>query len=224
MSVKETKNISYYNEIANEYDAIMGKERSNEVVRWEVADKFLNTVAPGRVLDFGGGTGGDLGWLTNNYYHVLFCEPSIRMKQLAMMRHNKKIVPGHVEFLSGAAVDFTSWNLNLPFCPPADAVLANFAVINCIEDIALLFKNLALVIRPGGVLIALVLRPKLLHKVRSLAGLGPHTLDIRYKEHAQTVFVHTMGAIRKASRAYFTFSSRKSLRGTVFSLIHLTRK
>lgn len=224
MSVKQTKNISYYNEIANEYDAIMEKERSNELVRREVADKFLNTVAPGRVLDFGGGTGGDLGWLTNNYYDVLFCEPSTRMKQLAIMRHNKNILPGHVEFLSGAAVDFTNWNENLPFYPPADGILANFAVINCIEDIALLFRNLALVIRPGGGLIALVLRPKLWHTVKSLAGLAPDILEIRYKGHEQTVFVHTIGAIRKASRTYFSFSSRKSLRGTVFSLIHLTRK
>lgn len=224
MSVKEIKNISFYNEIANEYDAIMEKERSNEVVRRQVADKFLDTVAPGRVLDFGGGTGGDLGWLTDHCYHVLFCEPSTRMKQVAITRHNNMILPGHVEFLSGIAVDFTSWNTNLPFYPPADAILANFAVINCIEDIALLFRNLALVIRPGGCLIALVLRPKLLHTVRSLAGLSPDTLEIRYKQHAQTVFVHTMGAIRKASRTHFSFSSRKSLRGTVFSLIHLTRK
>jgi len=224
MSVKHIKNISFYNEIANDYDAIMEKERSNEVVRREVADKFMDTVAPGRVLDFGGGTGGDLGWLTDHYYHVLFCEPSTRMRELAIMRHNRKILPGHVEFLSGTAVDFTSWNKNLPFYPAADAVLANFAVINCIEDIALLFRNLALVIRPGGGLIALVLRPKLLHTVRSLAGLAPDTLEIRYKEHAQTVFVHTTGAIRKASRDHFSFSGRKSLHGSVFSLIHLTRK
>jgi SAM-dependent methyltransferase len=224
MSVKQTENIAFYNEIANEYDAIMEKERSNEVVRREVADKFLDTIAPGRVLDFGGGTGGDLGWLTDHYYHVLFCEPSTRMKELAIMRHNRDIRPGHVEFLSGTAVDFTSWSKNLPFYPPADAILANFAVINCIEDIAILFRNLALVIRPSGGLIALVLRPKLLHKVKSMAGLAPDILEIRYKEHALTAFVHTMRAIRKASRAYFSFSSRKSLRGTVFSLIHLTRK
>jgi SAM-dependent methyltransferase len=224
MSVKQIQNISFYNEIANEYDAIMEKERSNAAVRREVADKFLDTVAPGRVLDFGGGTGGDLGWLTDHHYHVLFCEPSTRMKELAIMRHKRKILPGHVEFLSGMAVDFTNWNKDPPFYPAADAILANFAVINCIEDITLLFRNLALVIRPGGSLIALVLRPKLLHTVKSLAGLAPDTMEVRYKEHAQTVFVHTMGAIRKASRAYFSFSSRKSLRGTVFSLIHLTRK
>ena len=218
------KNINFYNEIANDYDAIMDREGSNGVVRKQVADKFLDTVAPGRVLDFGGGTGSDLGWLTDNYYHVLFCEPSARMKELALRRYNRRILPGHVEFLSGAAVDFTNWNEALPFYPLADGILANFAVINCIEDIGLLFRNLARVIRPGGGLIALVLRPKWTHVAGSLAGLEPDTLEIRYKDHEQTVFVHTTRAIRRASRAFFSFRSRKSIRGSVFSLIHLTRK
>ncbi len=224
MSVKHEKNISFYNEIANEYDAIMEKERSNEIVRREVAGKFPDTVTPGRVLDFGGGTGSDLGWLTDHYYHVIFCEPSTRMKQLAIRRHNRKILPGHVEFLSGAAVDFTDWNRNLPFYPPADAILANFAVINCIEDIDLLFRNLSLVLRPGGNLIALVLRPKILHLLRSFVGLAPDTLEVRYKQHEQKVFVHTTRAIRKASRDQFHFSGRQSLPGSVFLLIHLTRR
>lgn len=240
MPIQQVKNISFYNEIAGDYDAIMEKERSNEVVRRAVADKFLATVAPGRVLDFGGGSGADLGWLTDHSYQVIFCEPSTAMKQLAIMRQNGKIPPdqpprvvhrvapglppGHVEFLSGAAVDFTSWNEHMPFSPAADAILANFAVINCIGDIDSLFRSLALVIRPGGALIALVLRPTLSHTVKSWAGLAPITLEVRYKDHTQTVVIHTMGAIRKASRAYFAFTSRKSLGGTVFSLIHLTRK
>jgi SAM-dependent methyltransferase len=224
MPDKELKNIFFYNEIADDYDAIMDDDRSNGIVRREVADKFLNMVTPGRVLDFGGGTGSDLGWLTDHYYHVIFCEPSSRMRQLAIRRHNRKILPGHVEFLSGAAVDFTDWNRNLPFYPPADAILANFAVINCIANIDLLFRNLSLVVRPGGDLIALVLRPKILHNLRSFAGLAPDSLEVRYKQHEQKVYVHTTRAIRKASRAYFNFSGRKSLQGSVFSLIHLTRK
>jgi SAM-dependent methyltransferase len=224
MPDKDLKNISFYNEIADDYDAIMDNDRSNGIVRREVADKFLSMVAPGRVLDFGGGTGSDLGWLTDHYYHVIFCEPSTRMRQLAIRRHNRKILPSHVEFLSGAAVDFTDWNRNLPFYPPADAILANFAVINCIANIDLLFRNLSLVVRPGGSLIALVLRPRILHSLRSLAGLAPGSLEVRYKQYEQKVYVHTTRAIRKASRAYFKFSGRKSLQGSVFSLIHLTRK
>lgn len=218
------KNIFFYDQIAEHYDAIMEEERSNAIVRQEVIDKFLGTVAPGRVLDFGGGTGSDLGWLTDHYFHVIFCEPSVKMNDLAIRRHHRKILPGHVEFLSGAAVDFTAWNRELPFYPPADAILANFAVINCIADIDLLFRSLSLVIRPGGSLIALLLRPKRMHTFRSLAGLAPDTLEVRYKGHAQTVYVHTPRALRRASADYFTFTGWRSLRGSVFSILHLTRR
>jgi SAM-dependent methyltransferase len=224
MQAKHMKNSSFYNEIAEEYDALMDKEGSNGVVRRKVADKFLGTVASGRVLDFGGGTGSDLEWLTKHPYQVIFCEPSAGMKEQALFRYQNGIRPGLVDFLSGAQSDFTEWHKNLPFHPAADAVLANFAVVNCISDIGLLFRNLALVLKPGGSLIALVLRPKWLHTLRSFAGLTPDTLEVRYKEHSQTVYVHTAKAIQKASAPYYTFSSRTSLPGSVFSLIHLTRK
>jgi SAM-dependent methyltransferase len=224
MSENQMENIPFYNEIADNYDAIMDKEHSNGIVRRKVADKFLDRVAPGRVLDFGGGTGDDLGWLTDHGYQVIFCEPSTGMKELALSRYNSRIVSGHVEFLSGMAVDFTDWQKNLPFQPPVDAILANFAVINCIPDIGLLFRNLALVLKPGGSLVALVLRPKFLPTLRSFAGLAPNTQEVRYKDHRQTVYLHTIRAIRKASAAYFSFSSRESLQGSVFSLLHLTRK
>jgi SAM-dependent methyltransferase len=224
MSSKHPDNISFYNEIAGDYDAIMDKEQSNQVVRRKVAGKFLDTVAPGRVLDFGGGTGDDLGWLTDHDYQVVFCEPSAGMKELAIRRTRENPRHDRIDFLSDRSVDFADWHRNLPFSPAVDAILANFAVINCIADIDLLFKNLALVLRPGGSLIALVLRPKRREVLRSFAGLRPATLQVQFKEQRQTVYVHTSKSIRKASAAYFHFAGREPLYGSVFSLIHLTRK
>ena len=40
--------------------------------------------------------------------------------------------------------DFRNWNAGFPFDQKVNAVLANFAVINCIPDIELLFEKLAL--------------------------------------------------------------------------------
>ena len=57
------QNISYYNEIAADYDAILQKDVNNTAVRLKLAAKFTTLVKSGRVLDFGGGTGQDLGWL-----------------------------------------------------------------------------------------------------------------------------------------------------------------
>jgi SAM-dependent methyltransferase len=232
------ENISFYNEIAGNYDAMMEREGSNDDVRRRVAEKFRKEVpVSSRVLDFGGGTGGDLAWLIHDGYHVLFCEPSEAMKEQAINRFQNLVdggvaeslvedpVHGKVEeFLDGMAVDFTSWRENLPFAATVDAILANFAVLNNISDIELLFRNLALVLKSGGSLVALVLRPKLRHELRSWAGLPPDTREIRYNERLQSVHIHSQRAIRKASAANFHFCGKQSLAESGFLLIHLTRK
>jgi ubiquinone/menaquinone biosynthesis C-methylase UbiE len=224
MPEKDLKNISYYDKIAGDYDSLMQGEHANTVVRKKVADKLLSAVPAGaRVLDFGGGTGADLEWLTDHHYRVVFCEPSTGMRERAIRRQQEKNAPGQIDFLSDEAADFTKWSEELPFTSPVDAILANFAVINCIRDIDLLFDSLARVLKPGGHLFALLLRPKMRHQLRFLAGLGTDTLDIRYEDHQQTVYIHTTRAIRHAAKPFFIFSGRELLRGSVFSLIHLTR-
>jgi ubiquinone/menaquinone biosynthesis C-methylase UbiE len=224
MPENEVKNIAYYDEIAGDYDALMDNAHSNAIVRKKVSDKFLSKIAPGsRVLDFGGGTGADLGWLTD-HYPVIFCEPSTGMKEQAILRQRGKPAHGRVDFLSATMTDFTAWPDHPPFTPQVDAILANFAVINCIRDIDRLFRSLAAVLRPGGQLIALLLRPKMRHELRSFAGLKTETLDIAYKDRRQTVYIHSAKAIRAAAAPQFYFSSRESLHGSVFSLIHLIRK
>jgi SAM-dependent methyltransferase len=225
MPEKDLKNISYYDEIAGSYDAIMEDAHSNKIVRKRVFDKFTKEVGSGaRVLDFGGGTGADLEWLTGNHYTVIFCEPSTAMREQAMRRVRDKGTSVQIDFLSDAAVDFTGWPDHLPLSSPVDAILANFAVINCIRDIGLLFRSLAGVLRPGGTLMALVLRPALRHELRSLAGFATDTQEVRYKDHRQTVYMHSEKAIRRAVGPFFRISSRESLRDSEFLLIHLIRK
>jgi SAM-dependent methyltransferase len=225
MPERDVKNISYYDEIAGSYDAIMNDAHSNKIIRRRVSEKFEKEVEPGaRVLDFGGGTGADLEWLTARPYSVIFCEPSEAMREKAMDRQQDKPAGGRVQFLSGAAVDFTLWPDHSPVSSPVDAVLANFAVINCIRDIGMLFRSLGLVLRPGGGLIALLLRPGLRRELRSLAGFKTDTLEVGFKDQRATVYLHSVKEIQAAASPFFTISSRESLRGSQFLLINLTRK
>jgi SAM-dependent methyltransferase len=223
MQAAHTQNISYYNEIADSYDAILDKELSNESIRRRVGDRFREAVPMGTVLDFGGGTGRDLEWLMVHGYQVIFCEPSAGMREQAI-RQERKSPRGRVRFLSGKETDFTRWQKDLPLFLPVDGILANFAVINCIPDIGLLFNNLAGVLKPGGHFIALILRPKWTQVLRTLVSRTPVTLRVRYKQHQQTVFIHTRKSINEAAAPYFNFSRYRSLQGSVFSLIELTRK
>ncbi len=223
------KNIAFYNEIADQYDIILDQDNSNEIVRERVKEKFLGTVAGGLVLDFGGGTGRDLDWLIKKY-QVVFCEPSEGMRQKAIDRYSDEPLNKNLTFLKKDQVDFATWASQVPFSPKADAILSDFAVINCIAGIDLLFENLAYVLKPGGDLVALVLshdykkkwRWKLREFLRSVVSGRPVIKNIQYKQHRQTVYFHSRDQIKKASAAYFEMRSTEAV--FEFSLIHLVRK
>src|SRR5260370_23234027 len=100
-----------------------------------------------------------------------------------------------------------------------DAILSDFAVINCIANIDLLFKNLAQILKPGGHLVALMLnheykktwRWKFREFIRSIVSRKPVIKNIQYKEHQQTVYYYSPSHIKKASAGYFDTLSMEPL-------------
>ncbi len=231
-SVIYRQNISYYDEIADDYDAMLQRDASNKITREKVAEKFTLLVKNGAVLDFGGGTGSDLGWLSAGNYDILFCEPSAGMRGKAILYNKATLHNNHIVFQEDGQADFTSWHHQLPFSQKVDGILSNFAVFNCIPDIGLLFKNLSLVIKPGGHLLALVLDSRIAKVLRwrpksvflSFLNGKPMSTVIDYKNHRQKVFIYTAREIKRASQPYFDFCSGETLQGSDFSMIHLTRK
>ena len=226
----ENENISFYNEIASDYDAILDTEETNDSVRSKVKEKFSGLVESGTVLDFGGGTGRDLEWLVNNQYQVIFCEPSEGMRKKAIDQYKNNALINNITFLENDKVDFANWHIDLPFSIKTDAILSDFAVINCIANIDLLFKNLAQVMKPGGHLLTLVLnhtykksrRWKLREFTRSLVSDQPLIKNVGYKGHQQTVYVYSLKNIKKASAQYFDICSTEPL--FEFTLIHFVKK
>ncbi|GGB18844.1 glycosyltransferase [Puia dinghuensis] len=224
-------NIRFYDAIAAEYDAILDKEESNRGIRQAVATRFMKTVPAGCVLDFGGGTGLDLKWLTKNRYNVIFCEPSRGMRDQAIMRNMDLLGSKQVIFLEDVRTDFSTWGKMMPFEQKVDAILSNFAVINSIQDIGLLFRNLALVVKPYGHFFALVLneRPHLFSSgltgaVKSLIGGRLPEMKVNYRQCEQSVYLHPKKSIRKVSRPWFELYTCEPFGGMGFSLIHLIRK
>ena len=221
------QNISYYDEIAAEYDAILNKDTKNAVVRKQVADRFMVAVKKGLVLDFGGGTGQDIDWLSW-HYKIIFCEPSAAMRKYAAGRNAAK----GIIFLDDSATDFREWSASFPFEQAVDAVLANFAVINCIPDIKLFFEKLAMVVKPGGTVMALILDnslPKRLRSdtkatVQSFFSGSPVSISVNYNGNSQQVYIHSSKAIESATVKYFELKLFEPLQGSGFCLIHLIRK
>ena len=226
------QNISYYDEIADQYDTLLTQEEANKLVRQQVKDQLLRAVPAGTVLDFGGGTGLDLGWLTANQYKVIFCEPSPGMREKAILHSRDLLHNDNILFLPNAQTDFTRWDIQRPFSQSVDAILANFGVLNAIPDIGLLFQNLSLVVKPGSHCLAVILdRPfkKMWqwHRRNTLSTLlfhRPFVMYVWHNGHRQTVHVHTAKAIQRAATPYFTLSSCQLIAGTSFILLHLVKQ
>jgi SAM-dependent methyltransferase len=226
-------NISYYDEIANSYDEILNQEDSNKIVRQQVEKKVASLLRPGQtVLDFGGGTGLDLEWLLANDFKILFCEPSDVMRQLAIRHHANSSYGRNIIFLDRSKTDFSTWHVDPPFTQQVDGILSDFGVINCIPDIGFLFKSLALVIKPGGHLVAVFLDRPLRkmwswhrrNTIRSLLFDTPFVMFVRHKDHQQMVFVHSVKEIKQAASGFFDYISHEKLTESGFILIHLVRK
>jgi SAM-dependent methyltransferase len=226
------QNISYYNEIAGNYDAILNEDGDNKIIREIVAGKFSSLVKGGCVLDFGGGTGGDLRWMIRHHYQIIFCEPSAAMREIAINRIKNEFSEAIISCFDDNKSDFRNWNNIYPFERKVDAVIANFAVINCITDIQFLFEKLALAIKPGGIVLTLLLDNRLFIRLRSnfketiksFFTERPISIFIEYNGKRQQVFIHTTGNIRNAVKNDFKFIRIDRLHQFGFSLIHLERK
>jgi SAM-dependent methyltransferase len=226
------KNILFYDSIAEEYDGQMSSDEKNKYVRQLVAGKFIEAVKGPVVLDFGGGTGQDLGWLLKNKYRIIFCEPSRAMRHIAQEREKLEFPNSGILFFEEKQSDFKNWTNSFPFEQKVDAVLANFAVLNCIKDIDHLFEKLAIALKPGGHFFALVLDIHILHFIKShpfnaissvISG-KPVRLLVNHNSHQQEVYVHSVTNIRKACSAAFNLVNQIRLNKYGFRLIHLLRK
>jgi SAM-dependent methyltransferase len=222
------QNISYYNAIAADYDAILKNDITNRAIRERVAELFTSHVKAGIILDFGGGTGQDLSW--QQHYQIIFCEPSPAMRQVAIERNKNEFPGASISFLEDNKTDFRKWNTHFPFENKVDAILANFAVVNCVPDINLLFEKFALVLKQGGTVMAVFLDNSLTKRLRSnLKGTlrsffsgDPVNIMIEYNGQQQLVYIHSMNAFKKAWTNHFIFVHLERLYG--FYLLHLVRK
>jgi SAM-dependent methyltransferase len=215
--IKE-QNLAYHEQAAESYDATMDKDPGNQLIRQRVKEKLCHLLRSGLVLDFGGGTGLDLEWLTANNYSVIFCEPSPGMRGQAIHYNNTRLNSDRITFLEGESTDFRKWAEALPFTGKVDAILSNFGPLNYIPDIRLVFENLARDMN---------LRKRMKwhrrNAIRSLLLGVPFVMYIPDAAHLQTVIVHTVKEIKQASARWFTFGESEPLDGLGFVLIHLIR-
>jgi ubiquinone/menaquinone biosynthesis C-methylase UbiE len=214
---------SFYNSIAGEYDGYMTDvdQKVREVIR-----NAVNSLCPsGVVIDFGGGTGLDLAWLSEKH-HVSFIEPSDEMRSVAKTKaiHLKNILIVEQE------LNFECWDEHtLPVKEKADLILMNLAVMNCISNISLLFKQLSLVSTMGTYIVATILNPSPMYLLKTQPlGFLKHVFRdmIVYNNHkgiSHPTYVHKKVKIKDAAYPHFRLVSAEPIPASPFSLLILQK-
>jgi ubiquinone/menaquinone biosynthesis C-methylase UbiE len=221
----------FYNFIAPVYNDQVVNYPQNDRIRSDVAAYFKQVVPTGRIMDFGGGTGLDLPWLLESDYEIVFCEPAegmrVAAKESVDVSQQEKIF-----FLDSEKTDFHQWSSDHTLFPvPVDAVLANFAVLNCIEDIEMVFQKLAGVMKPGGHLIACIIDARFYQLitryfrsyVKSLLSGGKIITYTHYKDVIQKAYLYPPEYLKTASKHSFAFQNLQPLGGFGFIMMHFTR-
>jgi ubiquinone/menaquinone biosynthesis C-methylase UbiE len=218
---------SFYDAIAGQYDAFLTDHDAK--ARKTISEVFKETVPRGIVLDFGGGTGLDLPWLQEYYSTILFLEPSSNMREEAQ----KKVTSPELVRFVDRQTDFSEWSEQaLPFQEKADGVLANFAVLNCIEDTSHFFEKIALVTSKQSHVVAALLDPRVGHILKknsvlsALRMLVTNSLTIHHQRNGvlHKTFVHSLQKLRNAASPYFDMLSFTAIPSSDFVLVIFARK
>lgn len=222
---------TFYDAVAKDYNSHMtdNDRKAREIIHSE----FGKLVKKGNVLDFGGGTGLDLPWLTSNSnYRVFFLEPSVEMREVArktmFQAHNASSL-----LIANDHLDFNIWQPgSLPFPEKMDGVLANFAVLNSIGNLETLFDKIALICNKDCHLFFTVINGDLAAVIKKY----PLTSVARYLFHKKLAItnnhqgvnhvthIHSLRSLQSASAKHFNFIGYKPVRFSNFSLLILSKK
>ena len=207
MSLPESeRNARYHTHIAPEYDARMAQHPGNSWVRDAFRQVVIETVPPGSLLlDFGCGTGMDSLWYAQQGYRVLAYDNAPGMMKELERQCAREIVAGQVVPLHA---DYDHFPEVLQRAARPDAVVSNFAALNHIQELRLLFSVLADHLDPPGYVIANVLNPlfwqDLIHPwwwVPLMRGIPAGYVSCVWKEVSS--YRHFMGPIARAARPRF---------------------
>lgn len=112
----------------------------------------------GRVFDFGAGAGIDAKFLAERGLRVRVYDNDVRMRRYLAESCRELIDSGRIVPETGEYPEFLARTPD-PDTPRAHLVIANFAPLDLIEDLPVLFAKLHALTAPGGGLLASVLSP-----------------------------------------------------------------
>ena len=140
-------NPSPFDLIADTYDdafteTLVGRAQRRQV--WQETDRHFQ--ASHRIVELNCGTGADALHLAERGVRVLACDSSLRMMDAARRRVLSNRMSALVELRALSIEEILQLEPEGLF----DGALSNFAGLNCVEDLSVVARHLARLLRPGA--------------------------------------------------------------------------
>jgi SAM-dependent methyltransferase len=198
------QNAAFHNEFAAQYDKHLTRSPYDVLARQAFVDLVARYVPVGStLLDFGCGTGLDAQHYAQRGYRVLAYDNSPGMMAQLESRCADEIASGNIIPFS---MDYSSFLDRFPRGRAPDAVVANFAVLNLIQDLEPLFDTLARHLAPPGWIIVSILNPvhwsKLKMPRRWRNVLRAPSAPPIYMTEPYTSYLHLVPALLRAAHRF----------------------
>ena len=147
---------SPFDAAAASYDADFSDTVAGRTMRGLVWERLEGLFTEGqRLVELGCGTGEDAVWLAGRGVRVAATDRSSAMLERASAKADRARVADRISFsfLDLDAID----TADAPEATPFDGALANFGVLNCLADRRPLARRLAEWLRPGAVVVVVVM-------------------------------------------------------------------
>jgi ubiquinone/menaquinone biosynthesis C-methylase UbiE len=145
---------SAFDELARSYDAVFTDScvgRAQREAVWRELDQLF--FAGSRVLEIGCGTGVDACHLASRNVQVVACDSSAQMIGVAEERVRRERLEELVNMRLLSAEDIA--RVQGPF----DGALSNFGVLNCVDDLGKLSRQMASLLRPQARMLVCFMGP-----------------------------------------------------------------
>lgn len=154
---------SPFDRLARDYDAVFTDSRLGRLLRDKIQRRLGAAFVPGEhVVELGCGTGEDATWLAGRGVRVTAIDASPEMLAVARRKATRRGVADRIDFrqldLGQLGEGGTGFEPDLDE-KLFDGGFSNFGALNCLADRAPLAAALAARIRPGGLLLVVVMGP-----------------------------------------------------------------
>jgi len=145
-AVQPTFSPAPFDAVAARYDETFTNSRIGQAQRKAVWHELGQAFTPGdNVLEIGCGTGVDACYLAEHGVHVVACDVSTQMINVATRRIHERGLQKFVKPLILRAEDISALRTQ-----SFDGAFSNFGALNCIEDLPRFARDLGRLLKPGG--------------------------------------------------------------------------